>query len=107
VLLPENTSLSGFSRSIGVGIEKAAHKVPPKLNFKRNSSLNPIACFDSIPLEDLRLGLSVAVCGLLLAGYIFLKTLLEYPVKYCKGFVYDVKCWVNTFLWAVIFIYCL
>jgi len=92
-LLPENTRSSEFLRSIGVGIEKAAHRVPPRLRFERVRLLDPFACFGSIPLEGLRLGLSVTACDLLPVGYVFLKAVLEYPAKYGKRLMDDVKRW--------------
>jgi putative DNA methylase len=92
-LLPENTRPSEFLRSIGVGVEKAAHRVPPKLRFEGVKLLDPFACFGSIPLEGMRLGLSVTACDLLPVGYVFLKAVLEYPAKYGRKLVDDVKRW--------------
>jgi putative DNA methylase len=92
-LLPENTRPSEFLRSIGIGVEKAAHKVQPKLRFEGVKLLDPFACFGSIPLEGMRLGLSVAACDLLPVGYVFLKAVLEYPAKYGRKLVNDVKRW--------------
>jgi len=92
-LLPEDTRPSDFLRYIGIGVEKAAHRVQPKLRFEGVKLLDPFACFGSIPLEGLRLGLSVTACDLLPVGYVFLKAVLEYPAKYGKKLVYDVKRW--------------
>jgi putative DNA methylase len=92
-LLPENTRPSEFLRSIGVGVEKAAHRVQPKLRFEGVKLLDPFACFGSIPLEGMRLGLSVTACDLLPVGYVFLKAVLEYPAKYGRKLVDDVKRW--------------
>jgi putative DNA methylase len=92
-LLPENTRPSEFLRSIGIGVEKAAHKVQPKLRFEGVRLLDPFACFGSIPLEGMRLGLSVTACDLLPVGYVFLKAVLEYPSKYGRKLVDDVKRW--------------
>lgn len=61
-LLPENTSPSNFKKSIGIGLGKTAHRVKPKLEFKGFKLLDPFACFGSIPLEGLRLSLSVTAC---------------------------------------------
>jgi putative DNA methylase len=92
-LLPENTKPSEFLRSIGIGVEKAAHRAQPKLRFEGVKLLDPFACFGSIPLEGMRLGLSVTACDLLPVGYIFLKAVLEYPAKYGRKLVDDVKRW--------------
>jgi putative DNA methylase len=92
-LLPEDTSPSAFLKSIGVGVEKAAHRVRPKLRFEGARLLDPFACFGSIPLEGLRLGLSVTACDLLPVGYVFLKAVLEYPAKYGTELVRNVKRW--------------
>jgi putative DNA methylase len=92
-LLPEDTSPSAFLKSIGVGVEKAAHRVRPKLRFEGVRLLDPFACFGSIPLEGLRLGLSVTACDLLPVGYVFLKAVLEYPAKYGTELVKDVERW--------------
>jgi len=92
-LLPENTRPSEFLRSIGIGVEKAAHRVQPKLRFEGVKLLDPFACFGSIPLEGMRLGLSVTACDLLPVGYVFLKAVLEYPAKYGRKLIDDVKRW--------------
>jgi putative DNA methylase len=92
-LLPESTSPSNFLKSIGIGDEKAAHKVQPRLRFEGVRLLDPFACFGSVPLEGMRLGLSVTACDLLPVGYVFLKAVLEYPQKYGSKLVNDVKRW--------------
>ena len=92
-LLPEDTRPSEFLRSIGIGVKKAAHRVPPRLRFDGVRLLDPFACFGSIPLEAMRLGLSVTACDLLPVGYVFLKAVLEYPAKYGKRLVDDVERW--------------
>jgi putative DNA methylase len=92
-LLPENTSPSNFLKSIRIGDEKAAHKAQPGLRFEGVRLLDPFACFGSIPLEGMRLGLSVTACDLLPVGYVFLKAVLEYPQKYGSRLVNDVKRW--------------
>jgi putative DNA methylase len=92
-LLSENTRLSDFLRLIGIGEKKAAHKVQPMLRFEGVRLLDPFACFGSIPLEGMRLGLSVTACDLLSVGYVFLKAVLEYPKKYDSKLVNDVKRW--------------
>jgi len=103
-LLPENTNPTNFLRSIGIHVRKhrpdgrpvfevTPHRVKPKLKFEGVKLLDPFACFGSIPLEGLRLGLSVTACDLLPVGYVFLKVVLEYPTKYGKKLIEDVKKW--------------
>jgi len=103
-LLPENTNPTNFLRSIGIFVrkrrpdgrpvfEKAPHRVKPKFRFDGINLLDPFACFGSIPLEGLRLGLSATACDLLPVGYVFLKAVLEYPAKYGAKLVEDVKKW--------------
>ena len=101
-LLPENTNPMNFLRSIGIVIRKRKpdgkpvfkknpHRVKPRLRFDAVKILDPFACFGSIPLEGLRLGLSATACDLLPVGYVFLKAVLEYPAIYGKTLVKDVK----------------
>jgi len=92
-LLSENTRPSDFLRLIGIGEKKAAHKVQPMLSFEGVRLLDSFACLGSIPLEGVRLGLSVMACDLLPVGYVFLKAVLEYPQKYGSKLVNDVKRW--------------
>ncbi|MEM3587834.1 MAG: DUF1156 domain-containing protein, partial [Candidatus Jordarchaeaceae archaeon] len=103
-LLPENTNPTNFLRSIGIVVKKrkadgsavfetTPHRVKPKLRFDGVKLLDPFACFGSIPLEGLRLGLDVTACDLLPVGYVFLKAVLEYPAKYGSKLVEDVKKW--------------
>lgn len=103
-LLPEDTNPANFLRSIGVVVkkrradgrpvfEKSPHRVKPRLRFDGVRLLDPFACFGSIPLEGLRLGLDVAACDLLPVGYVFLKAVLEYPAKYGRQLIRDVKKW--------------
>jgi putative DNA methylase len=103
-LLPENTNPANFLRSIGIVVKKrradgkavfevTPHRVKPKLRFDGVKLLDPFACFGSIPLEGLRLGLDVTACDLLPVGYVFLKAVLEYPAKYGSKLVEDVKKW--------------
>jgi len=91
-LLRENTNPNNFLKSIGIGVG-SAHRVKPKLRFDGVKLLDPFACFGSIPHEAVRLGLSATACDLLPVGYVFLKTVLEYPVKYGRKLVEDVKKW--------------
>jgi putative DNA methylase len=74
-LLPEDTNPANFLRSVGIVVkkrradgrpvfEKSPHRVKPKLRFDGVRLLDPFACFGSIPLEGLRLGLSVTACDL-------------------------------------------
>jgi putative DNA methylase len=102
-LLPENTNPTNFLSSIGIKCEKrpngklvfkeAPHRVKPTIWFNNIKLLDPFACFGSIPLEGLRLGLSVTACDLLPVGYVFLKAVLEYPTKYGQKLIKDVKKW--------------
>ena len=103
-LLPENTNPTNFLRSIGVVVrkrkpdgrpvfQKNPHRVKPRLRFDGVKILDPFACFGSIPLEGLRLGLSTTACDLLPVGYVFLKAVLEYPARYGRRLVEDVKKW--------------
>jgi putative DNA methylase len=102
-LLPENTNPTNFLNSIGIKYEKrpngklvfkeTPHRVKPTIWFNNIKLLDPFACFGSIPLEGLRLGLSVTACDLLPVGYVFLKAVLEYPTKYGQKLIKDVKKW--------------
>lgn len=104
-LLPENTNPAGFMRSIGITIvrrrvsdgrsvfEETPYRVQPSLTFEGVSLLDPFACFGSVPLEGLRLGLSVVASDLLPVGYVFLKSVLDYPAKYGEKLAEDVKKW--------------
>jgi len=102
-LLPENTNPTNFLSSIGIKCEKrpngepvfkeTPHRVKPTIWFNNIKLLDPFACFGSIPLEGLRLGLSVTACDLLPVGYVFLKAVLEYPTKYGQKLIKDVKKW--------------
>jgi len=103
-LLPEDTNPANFLRSIGIVVkkrradgrpvfEKSPHRVKPRLRFEGVRLLDPFACFGSIPLEGLRLGLDVTACDLLPVGYVFLKAVLEYPAKYGRQLIRDVQRW--------------
>mgnify|MGYP000551244418 CR=1 FL=1 len=62
--------------------------------FKTKSLLDPFAGFGNIPLEAIRLGLKeVIATELLPTAVIFLKAILEYPMKYGKELINDVKKW--------------
>ncbi len=98
-LVPSNVSLSEFRRALRLD-EKSPHRHNPVLSekwqewFKGKSLLDPFAGFGCIPLEALRLGLSkVVAVELLPACYVFLKAILEYPLKYGKQLVKDVEWW--------------
>ncbi|MEM3986664.1 MAG: DUF1156 domain-containing protein [Candidatus Methanomethylicia archaeon] len=93
-LLPEETGARAFLRGIGIGGKsKAAHNNPPLYRFSGIKLLDPFAGFGSIPLEAMRLGLEATAVELLPTAYIFLKAVLEYPVKYGKKLVEDVERW--------------
>jgi len=105
-LLPEKTNPANFLRSIGIVVrkrrpdgrpvfERSPHRVKPRLRFDGVKILDPFACFGSIPLEGLRLGLSATACDLLPVGYVFLKAVLEYPARYGAKLVKDVEKWGN------------
>ena len=110
-LLPYDFSKERFVRILNLHVVRdkyARVKTPHRLNpliprdiyeryFKGKSLLDPFAGFGSIPLEALRLGLSkVVAVELLPTAYIFLKAVLEYPLravqaKEWKQLVDDVK----------------
>ena len=93
-LLPEDTSPRAFLRAIGVGGKsKAAHNNPPYYRFNGVNLLDPFAGFGSIPLEAMRMGIAATAVELLPAAYVFLKAVLEYPAKYGRRLVEDVKRW--------------
>jgi putative DNA methylase len=103
-LLSENTNPMDFLSSIGIFIrkrradgrpvfEKTPHRVKPKLRFDEAKLLDPFACFGSIPLEGLRLGLSATASDLLPVGYVFLKSVLEFTSKYGNKLVKDIEKW--------------
>jgi putative DNA methylase len=94
-LLDENTNPKDFLKSIGIGIGKSAHRIKPKIHFNRIKLLDPFACFGSIPHEAIRLGASVTAGDLLPVGYVFLKTFLEYPLKFGKNLLKDIRKWGN------------
>ncbi|MGQ4894446.1 MAG: DUF1156 domain-containing protein [Candidatus Njordarchaeia archaeon] len=91
-LLPEDIDPELFKKALRLD-ETVPHRYNPKLEIlgkyadyiKGKSLLDPFAGFGSIPLEALRLGLSpVVAVELLPTAYIFLKAVLEYPLKYGK-----------------------
>ncbi|RLF01503.1 MAG: DUF1156 domain-containing protein, partial [Thermoprotei archaeon] len=71
--------------------------IPPEWRkfFEGKKLLDPFAGFGSIPLEALRLGLSATAVELLPTAYVFLKAVLEYPLKYGNQLVKDVEKWGN------------
>jgi len=96
-LLPEEIAIDEFMRITRL-LEKTPHKYSPNLNqwkryFEGKKLLDPFAGFGSIPLGGLRLGLQVTASELLPVAYIFLKAVLEYPLKYGDKLVEDVKKW--------------
>jgi putative DNA methylase len=100
-LVPSNVSVSEFCRVLRLN-EGSPHRHNPVFSekwrewFKGKSLLDPFAGFGSVPLEALRLGLSeVVAVELLPACYVFLKAILEYPLKYGKKLVEDVEKWGN------------
>jgi putative DNA methylase len=93
-LLPADTNPSEFLRAIGIGGKsKAAHRNELLYRFEGIRLLDPFAGFGSIPLEAMRMGIDVTAVELLPTAYIFLKAVLEYPSKYGKKLVEDVKRW--------------
>ncbi|MCS7102459.1 MAG: DUF1156 domain-containing protein, partial [Candidatus Korarchaeum sp.] len=103
-LLPEETDVNEFLYKIGIKLkgkradgrfvfEKAPHRVPPLYRFDGVKLLDPFAGFGSIPLEASRLGLEATAVELLPTAYVFLKAVLEYPAKYGKQLISDVKKW--------------
>jgi len=87
---------SGDNRLVG----NVPHRLNPSIPrewlkyFRGKRLLDPFAGFGSIPLEGLRLGLDVIAVELLPTAYVFLKAVLEYPVKYGNmGLVKDVERW--------------
>ncbi|MET1159502.1 MAG: DUF1156 domain-containing protein [Thermoprotei archaeon] len=83
--------------------DKTPHYTNPRIDLLskelgtkiRNAKLlDPFAGFGSIPLEAIRLGMSeVVAIELLPTAVVFLRAILEYPVKYGKQLVEDVKKW--------------
>jgi len=101
-LLPAETiSKSEFERRLRLD-QPVPHRKNPELGdwweqyFKGKSLLDPFAGFGSIPLEAMRLGLSrVVAVELIPVAYVFLKAVLEYPARYGKKLVEDVRRWGN------------
>jgi len=97
-LLPKSTDVNEFVRTLWLN-EKVAHRhnpvIPRKWGqyFVGRKLLDPFAGFGSIPLEALRLGLDVTAVELLPTCYVFLKVVLEYPMKYGERLVKDVEHW--------------
>ncbi|RLG82276.1 MAG: DUF1156 domain-containing protein [Thermoprotei archaeon] len=91
-LLPEDISRRSFLHMIGFGRGKSPHRVNPTIRFE-GSLLDPFAGFGSIPLEALRLGLRATAVELVPAAYVFLKAVLEYPVRFGSQLVRDVERW--------------
>jgi len=96
-LLPEEIDKNEFIKITRL-LEKTPHRYSPNLNqwkryFEGKKLLDPFAGFGSIPLEGLRLGLQVTASELLPVAYIFLKAVLEYPLKYGDKLAKDVKKW--------------
>ena len=99
-LLPDDINPEGFISNLKLN-QKVAHRynptIPPEWRkyFEGKKLLDPFAGFGSIPLEALRLGLSATAVELLPTAYIFLKAVLEYPLKYGEQLVKDVEKWGN------------
>jgi len=97
-LLPENVNIDEFMQALRLN-EKIAHSHNPtvpekwKRYFEGKKLLDPFAGFGSIPLEAARLGLNATAAELLPSCYIFLKAVLEYPLRYGKNLVDDVDRW--------------
>ncbi len=86
-LLPAGIDRNRFIRALRLN-ENVAHRYNPSIPdewreyFEGKTLLDPFAGFGSIPLEALRLGLSVTAVELLPTAYVFLKAVLEFPLKY-------------------------
>ncbi len=86
-LLPAGIDKREFIRAMRLN-ENVAHRHNPAIPeewrkyFEGKTLLDPFAGFGSIPLEALRLGLSATAVELLPTAYVFLKAVLEYPLKY-------------------------
>ena len=100
-LLPSNINVNMFLEVLRLN-EKSPHRYNPILPegweewFRGKSLLDPFAGFGSVPLEAFRLGLSrVVAVELLPTCYVFLKAVLEYPLKYGKELIGDVERWGN------------
>lgn len=80
-------------------LESSPHRSPPNISekyesyFKDKKFLDPFAGFGSIPLEAQRLGMDVTGVEFLPTAYVFLKAVLEYPARYGKELIEDVKRW--------------
>lgn len=97
-LLPDDVDTDEFVRALRLN-EKVVHRHSPtipekwKQYFEGRQLLDPFAGFGSIPLEALRLGLDATAVELLPTCYVFLKAILEYPMKYGERLVKDVGRW--------------
>ena len=86
-LLPAGIDRREFIRAMRLN-ENVAHRHNPAIPeewrkyFEEKTLLDPFAGFGSIPLEALRLGISATAVELLPTAYVFLKAVLEYPLKY-------------------------
>jgi putative DNA methylase len=99
-LLPEDTDAKEFVKVLALD-QKAPHRYNPAMPvswahyFRGRRLLDPFAGFGSIPLEAIRLGLTVSAVELLPTAYVFLKAILEYPNVYGQVLVEDVEKWGN------------
>lgn len=97
-LLPKDVDVNEFLRALRLN-EKVVHShkpvIPEKWRqyFAGKKLLDPFAGFGNIPLEALRLGLSVTAVELLPTAYVFLKGVLEYPLEYGEQLIRDVEKW--------------
>lgn len=99
-LLPAGTHVDYFKRWLRLD-ESIPHRHNPimpvkiyKKWFEGKAFLDPFAGFGSIPLEAIRLGLSkIVVTELLPAAYVFLKAILEHPLRYGKQLIRDIERW--------------
>jgi putative DNA methylase len=103
-VLPDMVNTRDFFRMLGGKlnlrgeVEGMLHSLAPriskyKVDFEGKKLLDPFAGFGSIPLEAMRLGMDVTAVELLPTAYVFLKAVLEYPAKFGKQLVDDVKVW--------------
>jgi len=97
-LLPEDVNADIFKKIVRLS-EKTPHRYNPdipddlKIYFDGKRMLDPFSGFGSIPFEGLRLGLDVTANDLLPTAHVFLKAVLEYPLKYGNKLVKDVGRW--------------
>lgn len=91
--------LSKWENSLNMKIiERARQDILDAFNGKRPRVLDPFAGGGSIPLEALRLGCETYASDYNPVAVLILKAVLEYPQKYGKKLVADVKKWADWVL---------